>query len=155
MKTLLATLTLATATLTAIYPTQALAQQPSPLHNLTRNEKLVVRFYDQLFGDKDVSAIDRYLTPNYIQHNPGVADGREPLKAAVGQWFANAKKEKVNYQHIGSKGDIVFLHVKSTGPDGKATAIVDIFRVENGKIAEHWDVIQQVPEKSANPHPMF
>ena len=119
------------------------------------NEKLVVTFYQQLFGDKNVNAIDKYLTEDYIQHNPSVPDGRAPLKAAVSQWFTGATKEKVDIQHVASKGDIVMLHVKAKNQTGGVQAIVDIFRVKNGKIAEHWDVIQDAPATSANAHPMF
>lgn len=120
-----------------------------------KNQKIVMKFYQELFGDKDVSAIDRYLTADYIQHNPSVADGREPLKAAASQWFNGAAKEKVDIQHVASQGGIVFLHVRSKNESGGVQAIVDIFRVKNGKIAEHWDVIQDAPATSANPHPMF
>ena len=57
-------------------------------------------------------------------------------------------------QHLNAEGDFVYIHTKSKmGP--KTVSIIDVFRIENGKIAEHWDVIQEVPEKSANPHPMF
>lgn len=119
------------------------------------NEKLVVKFYQELFGDKDVSAIDRYLTKDYIQHNPSVPDGRAPMKAAVTQWFSGAAKEKVDIPHVASQNGIVFLHVRGKNQTGGVQAIVDIFRVKNGKIAEHWDVIQDAPAQSANAHPMF
>lgn len=69
-------------------------------------------------------------------------------------WFKDAPKEKVDLQRIAADGDLVYLHVRSK-MGNKTVAVVDIFRIENGKIAEHWDVIQEVPEKSANPHPMF
>lgn len=119
------------------------------------NEKLVVSFYQQLFGDKDVSAIDRYLAEDYIQHNPTLPDGRAPLKAAVTQWFSQTPKENVDIQHVASQNGIVFLHVRGKSQAGGVQAIVDIFRVKNGKIVEHWDVIQDAPAQSANAHPMF
>lgn len=121
----------------------------------TANQKLVVKFYQQLFGDKDVSVIDRYITDDYIQHNPTVPDGRAPLKAALSQWFSGAAKEKVDIQHVASQGNIVFLHVRGKNQTGGVQAIVDIFRVQKGKIVEHWDVIQDAPAQSANAHPMF
>ena len=118
------------------------------------NKKLVAEVYQQLFGDKGISAIDKYMTEGYIQHNPALPDGKEALKQGASQWFKGAPKEKVDIQHLNAEGDFVYIHTKSKmGP--KTVSIIDIFRIENGKIAEHWDVIQEVPEKSANPHPMF
>jgi len=118
------------------------------------NKKMVIEFYQELFGDKNPDAINKYIGDKYIQHNPGLPDGKEALLNAVKIWFKDATKEKVDFQHVSADGDLVFLHVRSkSGP--KVRAIVDIFRIENGKIVEHWDVIQEVPEKSANEHPMF
>jgi len=118
------------------------------------NKKLVKDFYQQLFGDKDLSAIDKYLRDDYIQHNPAAADGAEALKKVLTEWFKGAPKEKIDIQHIGADGDFVFIHLRSDRGT-KVVSVIDIFRVDNGKIAEHWDVIQEVPEKSANSHPMF
>lgn len=118
------------------------------------NKKLVADFYQQLFGDKDLSAIDKYIGDVYIQHNPGLPDGKEALKEGASQWFKGAPKEKISIQHIAADGNFVYIHTKANrGP--KVVSVIDIFRVENGKITEHWDVIQEVPEKSANSHPMF
>jgi predicted SnoaL-like aldol condensation-catalyzing enzyme len=119
------------------------------------NKAMVLAFYQQLFGDKDVSAIDTYLSTGYIQHNPSVADGNESLKAAVTKWFVGAKKEKIEVNHLAADGDLVFIHKREKSPEGKLTAIMDIFRVKNNKIVEHWDVIQEAPKNSINPHPMF
>lgn len=118
------------------------------------NKKLVADFYQELFGDKNIEAVDKYLTEGYIQHNPGLPDGRAALKEGVTLWFKGAPQEKVDIQHLSADGDLVYIHTKSKmGP--KTVSIIDIFRVDHGKIAEHWDVIQEVPEKSANAHPMF
>lgn len=119
------------------------------------NKKLVLNFYQKLFGDKDLSVIDRYIAVDYIQHNPTMADGREGLRAAVTQWFAGAPKEKVDIPHVAADGELVFLHVRAKNPKGGFQAIVDIFRVKDKKIVEHWDVIQDVPSDSVNDHPMF
>ena len=118
------------------------------------NKKLVADFYQQLFGDKDLSAIDKYIGDVYIQHNPGLKDGKEALKQGAAQWFKGAPKIKINIQHIGADGNFVYIHTKSDqGP--KTESVLDIFRLDNGKIVEHWDIIQTVPEHSENPHPMF
>lgn len=121
---------------------------------LEANKKMVAEFYQQLFGDKNPEVILQYLTVNYIQHNPALPDGRDAIYNAVKVWFKDAPKEKVDIQRIAADGDLVYLHVRSK-MGSKTMAVIDIFRIENGKIAEHWDVIQEVPEKSANPHPMF
>lgn len=123
--------------------------------SLAYNKKIVLEFYQKVFGDKDLSVIDQYLLPTYIQHNPHVADGAEAFKTAAKDWFKDAPKTKINVQHIAAEGDLVFIHLKNTLPDGKFQSVIDIFRIQNGKIAEHWDVHENVPETSANSHPMF
>jgi predicted SnoaL-like aldol condensation-catalyzing enzyme len=118
------------------------------------NKKLVADFYQQLFGDKDVSAIDKYIGSVYVQHNPALPDGPQALKEGATQWFKGAPKEKIDIQHLAADGNLVFIHLRSKMGD-KISSVIDIFKVENGKITEHWDVIQEVPAKSANEHPMF
>jgi predicted SnoaL-like aldol condensation-catalyzing enzyme len=121
---------------------------------IERNKKMVADFYQELFGDKNIEAIDKYIGDLYIQHNPSVTDGKEALKNAVKVWFKGAPKEKINIQHLSADGDLVYIHTKSQRGD-KTYSVIDIFRIENNKIVEHWDVVQEVPLKSANPHPMF
>lgn len=119
------------------------------------NKKTVTEFYQKLFGDKDLSVIDTYIVEDYIQHNPYAADGRQALKEFAQKLLSNAPKTKVDFQHVAADGDLVFLHVKAKNFNGKDMALVDIFRLKNGKIVEHWDVMQDVPETAANAHPMF
>ena len=121
---------------------------------LSLNKKMVAEFYQEFFGDKNIAALDKYLAPNYIQHNPGLPDGREALRQGATVWFKGAPKTKIDIQHLSADGDLVYIHTKSKMGD-KTNSVIDIFRIEDGKIAEHWDVIQEVPEKSPNPHPMF
>jgi predicted SnoaL-like aldol condensation-catalyzing enzyme len=121
---------------------------------LEANKKMVTDMYQQLFGDKNIDAINKYIAKGYIQHNPMVADGRQALIDAAKKWFQGAPKEKIDIQHIAAEKDLVFIHTK--GHMGtKTVSIIDIFRIKDGKIAEHWDVMQEVPEKAANSHPMF
>lgn len=132
-----------------------IAQQSRDLKVEERNKKTAISFLQEFFGDHDVTAAERYLVPDYIQHNPGVADGRDALVNMVKGFMANAPKSKVDVQRAAADGDLVWVHYRARMGAG-TTAIVDIFRFNKaGKIVEHWDVLQPVPEKSANPHPMF
>lgn len=118
------------------------------------NKKMVTEFYQELFGNKNIDVIDKYIAKDYIQHNPSVTDGRDALKEALKGWFANAQKDTVDFQRVVAEDDLVILHIKGN-MGSRSVAIVDIFRIENDSIAEHWDVIQQVPDSTVNPHPMF
>lgn len=121
------------------------------------NLKLVLAFYEAAFGQHNISAVDQYISPEYIQHNPHVADGQQPLKDFLVPLNAIKAKGPVDIRHTSVTGDIVWLHLKTTGFNGEPLAIIDIFRVKDGKIVEHWDVIQEIPplSESKNSHPMF
>jgi predicted SnoaL-like aldol condensation-catalyzing enzyme len=120
------------------------------------NKKAVIEFYDKALNQKDFEAASKYFGPRYIQHNPGAPDGIEGFKAFIAQRkekFANAKSE---IKRAFAEGDYVILHVHGVREPGeRGVAIVDIFRLENGKIVEHWDVVQPIPEKTANSNGMF
>jgi predicted SnoaL-like aldol condensation-catalyzing enzyme len=136
----------------------SLASQVSMLKSvnqqLEENKKLVASLYQEVFGDKNIDAVDKYIGDTYIQHNPSVADGKEALKTALKIWFKGAPKEKIDIQHIGADGNFVYIHTRSK-QGNKTVSVMDIFRVEGGKVVEHWDVLQEVPAKAANDHPMF
>ncbi|MEI6201874.1 MAG: ester cyclase [Enhydrobacter sp.] len=124
--------------------------------DLEANKKIVVDFYNTALNDKDYAAAATYFGPRYVQHNPGAANGPEGFKRLVDflkEKFPNSRNE---IKRVIAEGDLVVLHVHSKRtPEDRGRAIVDIFKVENGKIVEHWDVIQDVPEKSANDNTMF
>jgi len=131
----------------------ALAADAAPLEI---NKKNVVEFYDKAINQKDFEAAAKYLGPRYTQHNPAAADGPEGLKAFLGflrEKFPNARSE---IKRVFADGDYVILHVHAVRePATRGAAIVDIFKLENGKIVEHWDVRQEIPEKAANSNGMF
>ncbi|WP_413471681.1 nuclear transport factor 2 family protein [Streptomyces sp. MB09-02B] len=97
-----------------------------------------------------MSAIDRYWGPEYHQHNPNVPDGVEGVKAGLGGYFQQFPALAV------SRKRVVAVHSHyGNAPGERGQAVVDLFRVRNGKIVEHWDAVQDVPETSANDNTMF
>lgn len=120
------------------------------------NKQNVIEFYDKAINQKDFDAASKYLGSRYTQHNPTAADGPEGLKAFIQYLrnnFPNAHSEIVR---AFADGDYVILHVHSLREPGtRGRAIFDLFKLENGKIVEHWDAVQDVPEKSANSNGMF
>jgi predicted SnoaL-like aldol condensation-catalyzing enzyme len=122
-----------------------------------RNRAIVTRFIDLFYGQSRVrEAFMTYVAPGYIQHNPLAADGRDAAIAALEPFFASAPNTIREVQRIIVDGNLAVVHLRSrANPQDRGFAIMDILRLENGMIVEHWDVIQAVPERSANPHPMF
>ncbi|ADG78025.1 SnoaL-like domain-containing protein OS=Tsukamurella paurometabola (strain ATCC 8368 / DSM /CCUG 35730 / CIP 100753 / JCM 10117 / KCTC 9821 / NBRC 16120/ NCIMB 702349 / NCTC 13040) OX=521096 GN=Tpau_1397 PE=4 SV=1 [Tsukamurella paurometabola] len=117
-------------------------------------KQVVTAFYTEGFVNKDLAgAAHRYIGDTYIQHNPEVADGREAFIAVLGPVVADPKYA-TSIVRIVAEGDIVVVYAKSVY-DGKAQAVADIFRVANGKIVEHWDVIQDDPGKTVSGHPFI
>ena len=134
----------------------ALLTGPALAADLEANKKIVVDFYEKGLNQKDFDAAAKYFGPRYTQHNPNGVDGPQGFKNLVTflkEKFPNSHSE---IKRVIAEGDLVVLHVHSVrSPGERGRAIVDIFKVENGKIVEHWDVIQDVPEKSANSNTMF
>jgi len=120
------------------------------------NIAAVTTFYNKALNDKDYDAAAVYLGPTYRQHNPTAADGREGFKAFLDYLKAKAPNSHSDIKATFADGDFVILHVLSIREPGTlGTAIVDIFRLDHGKIVEHWDVRQDVPEHPANSNGMF
>jgi predicted SnoaL-like aldol condensation-catalyzing enzyme len=139
----------AAATLVAV----AAAAQPSQLEN---NKRVATEFYDAAINRKDFAAASQYLGSAYKQHNPTAADGADGLRAFIDFLKTRFPNQRGEIKRVVAEGDLVVLHVHSTRGDGTpGRAIVDIFRVENGKVVEHWDVIQDIPAQAANQNGMF
>ena len=121
-----------------------------------QNKKTVVAFYDAAINDKDFAAASAYLGDKYIQHNPLAADGPAGLQAFLAFAKDNLGGFKVQFKRVLADGDFVIVHAHATnGPDDRGSAVMDIFRLENGKVVEHWDVIQAIPETAQNSNTMF
>jgi predicted SnoaL-like aldol condensation-catalyzing enzyme len=126
-----------------------------PSEQQTNKEK-VIQFYQKAINEKNFEAAEVYLGDRYIQHNPMAADGKEGLKKFIGFLKTKAPQYHSEIKKAFADQDYVILHVHNTPePGARGKAIVDIFRLEKGKIVEHWDVIQEIPEKSANANGMF
>jgi predicted SnoaL-like aldol condensation-catalyzing enzyme len=120
------------------------------------NQQTVIDFYNKAINDKDFDAAKVHFGNRYIQHNPMAADGPEGLKAYIGYLKANKPKLKAEIKRSFADGDYVILHVHvKDNPTDRGVAVVDIYKMENGKVVEHWDVIQPVPEKALNDNTMF
>jgi predicted SnoaL-like aldol condensation-catalyzing enzyme len=124
--------------------------------SLEANKKAVQEFYDFVINKKDFESARKYMGDRYKQHNPLVADGPEGLKAFIEFLKTNFPEARSEIKRVLADGDYVILHVHSIRPPNmRCRAIIEIFRLENGKVDEHWDVIQEIPEESANPNGMF
>jgi len=126
------------------------------------NKQLVLNYYDDIIFNGRVEKIDDYIGDTYIQHNPQTPNGKQAVVDFVKAFVLPTADENGYIKPSGrivravAEGDLVAVHVKSDswlGPRG--SVIVDIYRIADGKLVEHWDVIQEIPEKSVNGNTMF
>ncbi len=143
----------AAAIAAAALPSLALAQTDVE----ATNRKVVLDFYELAFNEhRPTEAARLYIGDRYIQHNPRVPNGAPAFYGYFEGYFREYPLSHVVIHHVLADGDLVALHLESKQtPDDPGRAIVDIFRVENGKIVEHFDVIQDVPPTTANGNTMF
>jgi predicted SnoaL-like aldol condensation-catalyzing enzyme len=125
--------------------------------DLEANKRTVREFYERAFNEGEAEeAVERYLGPTYTQHNPQAADGADAFIGFVRWYRGEYPQLSVEIKRMIAEGDLVVTHgVIKTSPEDRGTAAVDIFRLEEGKIVEHWDVLQPVPEEAANDNTMF
>ncbi len=119
------------------------------------NREIVADFAEIFFHQRDVRrAFEKHVVEDYIQHNPTIADGREAAILSLHDKFAHPDA-RFEIKKILVDGDLAVVHVRAFPMGGKEAAVADFFRLENGKIVEHWDVLQLVPEGSVNSNGMF
>jgi predicted SnoaL-like aldol condensation-catalyzing enzyme len=121
------------------------------------NRATVLAFINMAFSDHQVEeAVARYVGSTYIQHNPRIPDGIDGLITFASSLQTQFPMARSDVKRTIAQGDLVVVHSKVTySPDDRGTAAVDIFRLEHGKIVEHWDILQEIPVTSANSNTMF
>jgi predicted SnoaL-like aldol condensation-catalyzing enzyme len=121
-----------------------------------KNKEIAIEFYDRAINQLDFEKASELTGDTYVQHNPHAIDGKEGLKNHVAMLKKDFPQNHGDIKRAIAEGDLVALHVHSKrSPDVRGNAIVDIFRIKDGKVVEHWDVVQPVPEKALNDNTMF
>jgi len=130
-----------------------------PVRNLPEeqaNHHLVLDFYDKFFNQHRTMEAAIVVSDDYRQHNPEVADGKAPFVDYFSRYFKEHPHASARVVRSVAQDDLVWLHVHSKeSAQDRGQAVVDVFRVKDGQIVEHWDVIQDVPETSANNNGLF
>ena len=118
------------------------------------NKQIALQVLTGAFVDRDPGVVERFFAPDYIQHNPAIPDGPTPIPGLIGSLGRDFSYEP---GMAVAEGDLVMVHGRYVGWGPKPMIAVDIFRVVDGKVTEHWDVMQEeVPaEKTASGNPMF
>ncbi len=123
---------------------------------LAANKKLVLTMYQFLIGEKDFDKARPYLGDTYRQHAPYARDGHDGVRDWVKGFKEAFPNHRFEVKKVIAEGDFVVLHLHGmNGPNPHGESVVDFFRVENGKVVEHWDVIQAIPDTADNANSMF
>jgi predicted SnoaL-like aldol condensation-catalyzing enzyme len=127
------------------------------IDRLEENKQMVRDFYQTAFNlHKPGEAAAKYLGTVYRQHNPTAEDGPEAFIKLVTEYESANPEMKIEIKRIIAEGDLVVTHSRlALNSYDLGTTVADIFRIENGKIVEHWDDVQPIPVKSANVNTMF
>ena len=129
--------------------------QPAPAVDSEARRHFFEGFVDLMYRRLDVrTAFDTYVALDYVQHNPGLPDGRDAARDALAVKFTDPAFS-IEAVRMLVDGDLCVLHLRASREGRPAAAVVDIYRAEGDRIVEHWDVLQPWPATSANDHPMF
>lgn len=125
-------------------------------HDLETNKRNAIAFYRTAFLGDAAKAVERFVGAEYIQHNPLVGDGKAAFVEYFDEMARDYPKKEIEFVRAVAEGDLVALHTHQTWPGNEEYVTMDFFRFdENGKIVEHWDAIQQVPNDTKNGNPMY
>jgi predicted SnoaL-like aldol condensation-catalyzing enzyme len=128
----------------------------SPDPKLESNKQAVLGFYEAGFNNKDFDIASKFIGDRYVQHNPLIADGIDGLKVRLAYIKDAFPALHVEVQRVFAEGDYVIAHVHGVRvPGQRGLAIIDIFRLEDGMLVEHWDVMQEIPEDSLHQNGVF
>lgn len=124
--------------------------------NLEENKMNAIAFYQMAYDGEPSKAIKRYTGKEYIQHNPDVADGKQGFIDYFERMKIEYPDKSIEFVRCIAEGELVALHSHQTWPGNDQYVTMDFFRFDDkGKICEHWDAIQRIPQKSANPNTMY
>lgn len=125
-------------------------------NKLQLNKDNAIAFYRTAYSGDPAKAIEKYVGPEYIQHNPLVGDGKQPFIDYFNEMARNYPDKEIEFVRAVAEGDLVALHTHQTWPGNEHYVTMDFFRFdENGKIVEHWDSIQEIPGESKHGNPMY
>ena len=123
---------------------------------LKQNKANAIAFYEMAYNGNPQKAVELYVGSKYIQHNPLVADGTQPFIDYFNRMANEYPDKSIEFVRAVAEGDLVALHTHQVWPGNDQYVTMDFFRFDsNGKIVEHWDAMQQIPETSANNNTMY
>ena len=124
--------------------------------DLQANKENAIAFYKTAYLGNPAEAVETYVGDQYIQHNPVVGDGKDAFIEYFTQMHDEYPEKSIRFVRAVAEGDLVALHTHQTWPGNEQYVTMDFFRFdENGKIVEHWDAIQEVPETTKNGNTMY
>jgi len=126
------------------------------IHDLEQNKQNAIAFYRTAYLGEPAKAVERYVGAEYIQHNPLVANGTQAFIDYFEEMARDYPTKTIRFVRAVAEGDLVALHTHQTWPGDQQYVTMDFFRFdEDGKIVEHWDAIQEIPEETKNGNPMY